>query len=211
MSDPQSSVASYPVVLPADPVKDAQATTKRYTDAADEQRINRGGDSMTGPLVLADDPTAPKEAATKQYVDALGRPVAAQVPSDPTGDVASTNVQDALGELANEKIAKAGDSMTGPLLLEGPTPSTDLAAAPKSYVDKMGSYEYSFLPGDFTWNAALNLYEIAINHTLNRRPRVTLYDENGVEVMGDIVYNTIGVNGLVIRLKIGLTLKVLLT
>lgn len=166
---------------------------------------------MTGPLVLSGAPAAPLEAATKGYVDALGRPVAAQVPSDPTGDVASTNVQDALGELASEKIARAGDSMTGPLILDSLTPSVGLAAAPKSYVDKMGSYEYSFLPGDFTWNSGLGLYEVAINHSLDRRPRVTLYDENGVELMGDIVYNTIGVNGLVVRLKIGLTLKVLLT
>lgn len=212
MSDERTSISSYPVVLPADPVKDEQATTKRYTDAGDEQRINRSGDSMSGPLVLSDDPIiTPQQAATKQYVDSLGRPVASQVPSNPTGDVVSTNVQDALGELANEKIAKAGDAMTGPLLLDSSAPSLGLAAAPKTYVDKMGSYEYSFLPGDFVWNGALALYEVAINHSLDRRPKVTLYDENGVELMGDVVYNTIGVNGLMVRLKLNPTMKVLLT
>ena len=210
MSD-QRSVSSYPVVLPADPIGDAQATTKRYTDSADDQRVNRSGDSMTGPLVLAADPTAPNQAVTKQYVDSFERPTAVQVPSDPTGDVDSTNVQDALGELANEKIAKAGDSMTGPLLLEGLSPVTDLAAVPKAYADTMGSYEYSFLPTDFTWNSALALYEIAINHSLNRRPKVTLYGDNGIELIADVIYNTIGVNGLVIRSKWNLTLKVLLT
>lgn len=211
MSEERNSISSYPVVLPADPVRDEQATTKRYTDAADGQRVNRGGDSMSGPLILSGDPAAPEEAATKRYVDSLGRPTAAQVSSDPTGDVASTNVQAALGELATEKIAKAGDAMTGPLLLNTSTPSLGLAAAPKTYVDKMGSYEYSFLPGDFTWNNITGFYEITINHNLDRRPKVTLYDENGVELMGDVVYNTIGVNGLLVRLKLNPTMKVLLT
>ena len=129
MSDPKSTVQSFPVVLPADPTKEAQATTKRYTDAGDEQRINRGGDSMSGPLVLAGDPNAPNEAATKAYVDSLGRPTADQVPSTPTGDIASTNVQAALGELAGEKVAKAGDAMTGPLILGADTPSLKIGRA----------------------------------------------------------------------------------
>lgn len=211
MSDPKSTVQSYPVVLPADPTQDPQATTKRYTDAGDQQRINREGDSMSGPLVLAGAPVAGNEAATKAYVDSLGRPNASQVPSDPTGDVASTNVQAALGELAGEKLAKAGDSMTGPLILDTETPSLNLAAAPKSYVDKMGSLEYSFLTGDFSYNGGLQMYEVIINHDLNRRPRVTLYDNSGVEFAGDIAYNTIGVNGLAVRLKVPTDMKVLLT
>lgn len=211
MSDQQTTIQSFPVVLPADPVKDAQATTKRYTDAGDEQRINRGGDSMSGPLVLVGNPTADLEAATKAYVDSLGRPNASQVPSSPTGDIGSTNVQAALGELAGEKVAKAGDAMTGPLILDSDTPSLSLAATPKSYVDKMGTTEYTFLVGDFTYNAGLAAYEVFINHDLNRRPRVTMYDNLGIEFVGDVVYNTIGVNGLVIRLKMPIDMKVLLT
>lgn len=211
MSDPKSTVTSYPVVLPADPTKDPQATTKRYTDAGDQQRINRDGDSMSGPLVLAGDPVANNEAATKAYVDSLGRPNASQVVSDPTGDIASTNVQAALGELAGEKVARAGDAMTGPLILDSDTPSLSLEAAPKSYVDKMGSLEYSFLVGDFTYNAGLQMYEVAINHDLNRRPKVTLYDDSGIEFAGDIAYNVIGVNGLAVRLKFPVQMKVLLT
>jgi hypothetical protein len=211
MSDQQTTIQSFPVVLPADPTKDPQATTKRYTDAGDQQRINRDGDSMSGPLVLAGDPVANNEAATKAYVDSLGRPNASQVVSDPTGDIASTNVQAALGELAGEKVARAGDAMTGPLILDSDTPSLSLEAAPKSYVDKMGSLEYSFLVGDFTYNAGLQMYEVAINHDLNRRPKVTLYDDSGIEFAGDIAYNVIGVNGLAVRLKFPVQMKVLLT
>lgn len=211
MSTPKTTATTYPVVLPADPVNDPQATTKRYTDAGDQQRVNRSGDSMSGPLVLAGDPIAANEAATKQYVDSLGRPTAAQVISTPIGDIASTNVQAALGELADEKVARAGDAMTGPLLLNTDTPSLGLAATPKSYVDKMGSLEYSFLVSDFSFNNGVQMYEVVINHDLNRRPRVTLYDYSGVEFAGDIAYNTIGVNGLVVRLKYPIDMKVLLT
>lgn len=166
---------------------------------------------MSGPLVLAGDPVAANEAATKAYVDSLGRPTAAQVASTPTGDIASTNVQAALGELAGEKVARAGDAMTGPLILESDTPSLGLEAAPKSYVDKMGSLEYSFLVGDFSYNSGVQMYEIVINHDLNRRPKVTLYDDSGVEFAGDIAYNTVGVNGLVVRLKFPVQMRVLLT
>lgn len=166
---------------------------------------------MSGPLVLAGDPNAPNEAATKAYVDSLGRPTAAQVTSSPTGDIASTNVQAALGELAGEKVARAGDAMTGPLILESDNPFLGLEAAPKSYVDKMGSLEYAFLVGDFTFNNSVQMYEVAVNHELNRRPRVTLYDDSGIEFAGDVAYNVIGVNGLVVRLKFPIQMKVLLT
>ena len=211
MSDTRTTVHTYPVVLPADPVTPEQAATKRYVDQGDDARVAVAGDTMVGPLVLAGPPAAPNEAATKGYVDSLGRPNADEVPSDPTGDVAATNVQDAIEELADEKVARQGDSMTGPLILDTSIPVQDLAAAPKSYVDKMGSLEFSFLSGDFTWNSGASSYEVTINHVLNRRPNVTIYDQNGIEVWGDVVYNTIGVNGLVVRLKMAVDVKVLLT
>ncbi len=211
MSEPRTSISSYPVVLPADPTTDPQAATKHYVDGAAEQRVSIDGDTMLGPLILSGAPSANNEAVTKAYVDALGRPVAAEVPLTPTGDVASDNVQEGIAELASEKVAKAGDSMTGPLLLDSSNPVANLAATPKSYVDKMGSQEFTVSMGDLSWNGAVSMYEVAINHELDRRPRVTLYDSSGVEFCADVVYNTIGVNGLVIRLKILADFKALLT
>jgi hypothetical protein len=38
----------------------------------------------------------------------------------PAGNISATNVQAAINELDNEKVAKAGDTMTGPLMLQPP-------------------------------------------------------------------------------------------
>jgi hypothetical protein len=56
---------SGPVVLAADPLVPAQASTKQYTDT----RVFRTGDTLSGPLILASDPVAAAQAATKNYVD----------------------------------------------------------------------------------------------------------------------------------------------
>jgi hypothetical protein len=58
--------------------------------------VQRSGDAMNGPLALVADPTTAMQAATKQYVDA--RAVAA----------------------ANASVAKAGDTMSGDLVLAAP-------------------------------------------------------------------------------------------
>lgn len=208
----RKSVKSYPVQLPADPTRELQAATKQYVDELVGTKINRTGDTMTGPLILSGDPVAANQAATKAYVDALGHPTAADIPSDATGDVEATNVQAAIAELAEEKVSLAGDTMTGPLQLNSATPTQDLQAAPKVYVDKMGSYEYDIQPEDYTWNTELLVYEFAINHDLNRRTKVTLYDTAlGDEIRGDVVYNVISTNGFVVRLKTNPAIHVLLT
>lgn len=211
MSSPNTSITSYPVVLPAAPVEGQQATTKTYVDEKDATKAALTGDTFTGPVVLTGPFTSANQAVPKSYVDSLGTPDAAAVVSTPTGDVAATNVQGAIAELADEKVAKHGDSMTGALLLAVSTPTQSLEAASKGYVDTMGSVEFSFLPADFTWNPGTNLYTVVINHTLNRRPKVTIYDTTGVEIMGDITYNTVGVNALAVSLRINPTVKVLLT
>ena len=47
-----------------------------------------------------------------------GGGVAADIPVTPAGQLSATNVQAALQELDNEKVAKAGDTMTGPLFID---------------------------------------------------------------------------------------------
>lgn len=50
-------------------------------------------------------------------------PSAAAVSNTPAGNIAATNVQDALNELDSEKVAKAGDTMTGALMISTPSGS----------------------------------------------------------------------------------------
>lgn len=56
----------------------------------------------------------------------------------PTGDVSANNVQGAISELANEKLAIAGGTMLGPLTLFG-NPISPLHATTKQYVDNLVS------------------------------------------------------------------------
>lgn len=56
----------------------------------------------------------------------------------PTGNISSSDVQAAIQELDNEKIAKAGDTMTGTLTLNA-DPALALQAATKQYVDSTGA------------------------------------------------------------------------
>jgi hypothetical protein len=70
----------------------------------------------TGNVTLALAPTANMHAATKQYVDGKAVSGAASgITVAPVGGIAATDVQAALAELDNEKVAKAGDTMTGRL------------------------------------------------------------------------------------------------
>jgi len=52
----------------------------------------------------------------------------------PAGNISATNVQAAIQELDNEKVAKAGDTMTGFLTLHA-NPDAPMKAATKQYVD----------------------------------------------------------------------------
>jgi len=109
-------------------------------DGVTQLQVDQAGMSASVPLALPRDPTKPLEAATKQYVDAHagngggGGGSASEITLTPVGGVSSTNVQDAIAELDAEKVAKAGDIMSGALILFG-DPTALLGAATKQYVD----------------------------------------------------------------------------
>jgi hypothetical protein len=116
-----------------------QADAKAYVDTQDNLRVLKAGDTMTGPLVLpAAMPTLPAHAAHKAYVDQQD---AAQDAAQAAIDLA----QDALIAAAattvyvdtqdNLRVLKAGDTMTGPLVLPVPDPTLGTHAAHKQYVD----------------------------------------------------------------------------
>ena len=53
----------------------------------------------------------------------------------PSGNIAANTIAGAIAELDTEKVAKAGDTMTGALTLSTAFPASNLHAAPKQYVD----------------------------------------------------------------------------
>jgi hypothetical protein len=97
------------------------------------------GGTMTGPLVLDTHPTSgsdPLTAATKQYVD-NHKPayIASDITSTATGNLAATNVQSALEELDNKKLAVAGGTMIGTLTLTEASQTDPDDAATRAYAD----------------------------------------------------------------------------
>jgi len=123
----------------------------------DTEKVAKAGDAMTGFLFLPGDPTNALHAATKQYVDARvggiteaptdgqtygrsnatwlaigtgggGASDALNVTFTPTGGIAATDVQAAISEVDAEKVAKAGDTMTGNLSI--------VKAGPKVVLDR---------------------------------------------------------------------------
>ena len=125
------------LTLNADPVNPMHAATKQYTD----ERVLRAGDTMTGYLVLHADPVDPMQAVTKQYVDGFSL--------DGLGDTVITfpNTNDVLVFDGTNWVNSAspimayvplsGGTMTGPLVLDGSTPTLPQHAVPKQYVDNL--------------------------------------------------------------------------
>jgi hypothetical protein len=95
------------------------------------------GGTMTGPLVLPANPTTNLQAAPKQYVDAGDATVTTNFQN------ADTNLQTQV----NAKVTKAGDTLTGPLVLAA-DPASALQAATKQYVDAGDAGKLSDAPLD---------------------------------------------------------------
>ncbi len=108
-------------------------TSGDVTTALTYTPVNKAGDTMTGTLVLNANPAAPLEAATKQYVDATVAAGSVLSFNGRTGAVTLTST-DVTTALAYTPVNRAGDAMTGMLLLSG-APTLNLHAATKQYVD----------------------------------------------------------------------------
>jgi len=96
--------------------------------------LAKAGDSMAGPLFLAGAPGSPNEAATKAYVDSVLGTVGAVSSVNGRAGVVVINSGDVTGALGFSPVNKAGDTMSGLLLLSA-DPVAALGAATKQYVD----------------------------------------------------------------------------
>ena len=162
------------LTLNADPVELLHASTKQYSDTQDALKVAKAGDVMTGHLTLNADPTSNLHAATKAYVDtnlsshASDASVHISEAQNALLDalvVTATEVNQLQGVTSNVqdqidgKVAKAGDTMTGALILAA-DPALALEASTKQYVDNKDALKVNkagdtmtgalVLPGDPT-------------------------------------------------------------
>lgn len=172
---------------------DMDAATKKYVDDVLAGKINKSGDTMVagetgdGSLLLAHDPVLSNEAATKQYVDdkvAAGPINASSIHVDAISGVDTTNGQTAFQSLADTRVLRSGDSMTGYLTLSG-VGNDPLHAVTKAYADKLGT---TIIPFDNTSTVTI----LPSDHALSRKPNVETYRVlNASEIskiVGEVVY-----------------------
>src|SRR6478609_4857794 len=124
--------STLPIVLPGNPSTALQAAPKQYVDTKEPLLPAGGttsnflrGDKTWAAVPAAGVPEAPTDGqlysrrgsdATWQLASAGGGGTAASVVFTPAGNISAINVQTAIQELDTEKVAKAGDTMTGVLL-----------------------------------------------------------------------------------------------
>jgi hypothetical protein len=146
--EPHDANARWAMVLGDD------LTMQSFDDAGNPRDTTMRIDRDTGRIEILKDPVKPMEIATKAYVDAHGGGgggggSASGITFVPGGDIQSSNVQDAIDELDDEKVAKKGDTMSGQLILFG-DPTNALGAATKQYVDAhagSGSVDWGDITG----------------------------------------------------------------
>ena len=115
------------------------SATQPYVDTAVATKLSLAGGTMTGPIVLPANPTTPLQAATKQYSDSGDTALQTQVTSL-QGTVTTLNASPVTLTYVNThdalKVNKAGDTMTGQLVLPG-APTLVTHAVTKGYVDTL--------------------------------------------------------------------------
>ena len=127
---------------PAAADNDTSIATTAFVTAAIAGKVAKAGDTMTGLLVLSGPPTAALGAATKAYADTkapLASPTFTGVPAAPTAAAGTNTTQLATTAFVTAgvggKVAKAGDTMTGMLVLPATVPTLATHATNKAYVD----------------------------------------------------------------------------
>ena len=169
----------------ATPTATAQATTKSYVDTADNLKLDKAGDSMTGELAMGNNkvtglatPTDSSDAATKGYVDAEVNAILDGAPAalDTLNEIAAainddSNVYTTLTNSIDLKLPKAGGTMTGNIVMgtnkvtSTTNPSTNDDLSRKGYVDTQDALKVSKAGDTMTGNLSMGANKVTSSAT----------------------------------------------
>ena len=137
-------------------------------DQGDPGLAGAGTGDVIGPAGAVADRIAVYNGATGKLIkdggkliSELGSGTASGIAFTPAGNIAATNVQAALVELDNEKVAKAGDTMTGNLIVSKSNPSLVLQKTASGQANQVAGYNsanarWSLALGDSTAESGSN-------------------------------------------------------
>lgn len=164
---------------------DAQVRTSKVTDLA----------APTGPFSMNSqkitniaDPTLAQDASTKAYVDTQVNALVNGAPGtlDTLGEIAAALASG--GSVVSTLVAKSGDTMTGPLILNA-NPTTNLGAATKQYVDTVAGSTAAAQAAQAAAEAALDSFDDRYLGAKSSAP--TVDNDGNVLITGAIYWNTV--------------------
>ena len=167
--------------------------TQVRTNRLDQMAAPTGSVSLNSQKVTSlATPTDNADAATKLYVDTKVADLVNSAPStlDTLGEIATAISSG--GSVVSALVAKAGDTMTGPLTLSG-APSSNLHAATKAYVDTVAG---SATAAAASAAAAATTYDNFDDRYLGSKSTAPTVDNDGDALLEGAIYWNSAVNAM---------------
>ena len=163
--------------------------TQVRTSRLDQMTAPTGPVAMNAQRVTGvADPSSAQDASTKAYVDAQVNALVNGAPGtlDTLGEIAAALASG--GSVVSTLVAKAGDTMTGPLILSG-NPITNLGAATKQYVDTVAGSTAAAQAAQAGAEAALDSFDDRYLGSKSTPP--TVDNDGNALIEGALYWNSV--------------------
>ena len=193
---------SGPLTLAGVPTNSFHAATKAYIDSQFLAAVPKSGATMNGPILLSGDPTLPSQAATKSYVDVKLNTSLPISGGTMVGPITLTTAPAVPAQVANKQyvdtqlagfLPLAGGSLSGLLTLASASPTAQLHATTKQYVDANPAVAVKLAAGQSIafepTNSVTLTYSGASGTIVSKYGAMTCAVGRGISVSSGIVFN----------------------